>query len=91
MKTLDALRSLQQETNAEVFLVGGFVRDLLRRKPSVDLDVVVRRVSIGSIEHFLQQRGKVKRVTLSTKGNPLVISNLLFVAEGDTIDFYSNI
>ena len=39
MKTLTALGVLQKETKAEVFLVGGFVRDYLRNKKNDDQSI----------------------------------------------------
>ena len=86
MKTIEALIKLQEETKAEVYLVGGFVRDLLRRKKNKDLDVVVRKLPIKSIETFLSNYGKVKRVTLSSSNNRIVISHLLFKTSDDTLE-----
>ena len=54
-----ALRELQAETGAEVFLVGGAVRDLLRGKQPNDLDFVVRGVTAEVLEAFLRTRGDV--------------------------------
>ena len=36
MKVLNALRLLEKRTSAEVFLVGGYVRDFLRRRKNND-------------------------------------------------------
>lgn len=86
VKTIEALRKLQQETKAEVYLVGGFVRDLLRKKKSNDLDVVVRRLTIKGIKDFLQQYGSVKRVKLAEQGNGIKVTHLLFRANGDSTE-----
>lgn len=62
MKRLKALRELRQELSAEVFLVGGTVRDLVRRKEPNDLDLVVRNVVPADFESFLRSKGDLKLV-----------------------------
>lgn len=62
MRIPKALRELESELSAEVFLVGGAIRDLLRGKTPNDLDFVVRNVSPGDFEAFLRQRGELKLV-----------------------------
>jgi len=62
MKKLKALRSLRKELGAEVFLVGGTVRDLIRKKVPNDIDVVVRNVIPAEFEAFLRRRGKLSLV-----------------------------
>jgi len=62
MKTLGTLRRLQEELGAEVFLVGGAVRDRLRRKEPNDLDFVVRNVSPSDFEAFMRKRGRLELV-----------------------------
>lgn len=47
---------------AEVFLVGGSVRDLFLRRPLGDLDVVVRGVPLARLQKHLAGRGKVNFV-----------------------------
>lgn len=83
MKTLQVLRRLQKETKAEVYLVGGYVRDLLRKKTNEDLDIVVRKMTLKDIRKFLKKYGKVKVVRLSKKGNSATISMVYFRANGD--------
>lgn len=62
MKRLKALRELRKELGAEVFLVGGTVRDLVRRKEPNDLDLVVRNVVPADFEGFLRSKGDLKLV-----------------------------
>lgn len=62
MKRLKALRELRSQTGAEVFLVGGTVRDLVRRKEPNDLDVVVRGVAPADFEAFMRERGDLQMV-----------------------------
>jgi tRNA nucleotidyltransferase/poly(A) polymerase len=80
MNTMEVLRCLDRETKAEVFLVGGFVRDYLRRKNNADLDVVIRRLSLRNIKRFLSKHGFVKEVRLAKTNNAFAISILLFKA-----------
>lgn len=62
MERLNALRKLREELGAEVFLAGGAVRDLIRRKIPNDLDVVVRNVTPGDFQAFLKKRGDLQLV-----------------------------
>ncbi len=62
MKRLKALRELREELGAEVFLVGGTIRDLVRRKEPNDLDLVVRNVAPPDFEDFLRKRGDLRLV-----------------------------
>jgi len=45
--------------NAEIYLVGGKVRDVLLQRESYDYDFVVRKVKGADLEKFLAQEGKV--------------------------------
>lgn len=62
MKQLKALRELEQQLGAEVFLAGGGVRDLLRGQEPNDIDVVVRNVVPADFEGFLRERGDLALV-----------------------------
>lgn len=62
MKILKPLRELRTELGAEVFLVGGTVRDLARRKEPNDLDVLVRGVAPAEFEAFMRERGDLQMV-----------------------------
>lgn len=62
MKRLKALRELKDRLGAEVFLVGGAVRDLVRHQKPHDLDVVVRGVAPSDFEGFLREHGDLRLV-----------------------------
>ena len=83
MKTLQALRRLQEETKAEVFLVGGFVRDYLRNKKNDDLDIVVRKVSSNAILAYLHKHGSCKRITLALNNDAFATELILFRGQDD--------
>lgn len=83
MTTLEALRKLQEETKAEVYLVGGFVRDYLRGKKNNDLDIVVRKLSEDDIMRFLLEHGKAKKITLARTNKNFAVNVMLFRAKGD--------
>lgn len=48
--------------DAEVFLVGGAVRDLLLKRPLGDLDFVVRGVPLTKLQQLLKRHGEVNLV-----------------------------
>jgi poly(A) polymerase/tRNA nucleotidyltransferase (CCA-adding enzyme) len=62
MERLKALRELRKELGAEVFLVGGAVRDLVRKTEPNDLDLLVRNVAPGDFQDFLRSRGDLQLV-----------------------------
>lgn len=80
MNTIEVLKRLKNETPAEVFIVGGFVRDFLRKKRNDDLDVVVRGLSLDQIKEFLGKYGSIKEVRLSKTNDTFTTSILLFKA-----------
>jgi len=81
MNTMEALRKLNGYHGAEVYLVGGFVRDFIRRKKNGDIDVVVRKLKPAAIKTFLSKYGNAKYANL-TFGVPII----LFKALGDTVE-----
>jgi tRNA nucleotidyltransferase (CCA-adding enzyme) len=86
MKTIEVLQRLDKETKAEVFVVGGFVRDLLRNKSNSDLDIVVRNLSLKSIKAFLRQFGAIKEVSLAKTNDLFEINIILFKAFNDLME-----
>jgi tRNA nucleotidyltransferase (CCA-adding enzyme) len=86
MNTVEALQALDRETKAEVFIVGGFVRDYLRRKNNVDLDIVIRRYPLHSVSKFLRKYGNTKEVTLTQTNDSFTVKILLFRASGDDFE-----
>lgn len=85
MKTLKALKLLQKDTKAEVYLVGGFVRDYLRNKKNDDLDIVVRKLSSNDVKTFLKQHGSCTEITLAINNDSFTTNLTLFRAYGDKI------
>jgi len=86
MNTIEVLRRLDSETKAEVFLVGGFVRDFLRKRKNHDLDVVVRNLSPRNIKKFLVRYGKLKEIRLSKTNDLFSVDILLFRASSDSTE-----
>jgi putative nucleotidyltransferase with HDIG domain len=86
MNTIQALIRLQEETGAEVLIVGGFVRDLLRGKRNKDLDIVIRNLSYQKIIDFLSEYGSCKRVKLALTADTTQTSVLLFRAHNDALE-----
>jgi len=84
VKTFGVLKKLKRKTGAEVFLVGGYVRDFIRKQKNTDLDVVVRKIGMLEIETFLSAYGTVKFVTVSKELNQVGI--LLFKAFNDDVE-----
>lgn len=85
MKTLQALRTLQEETKAEVFLVGGFVRDYLRNIGNDDLDIVIRKVSSNAILAYLHKHGSCKRIILASNNDAFTTELILFRGQDDSL------
>jgi putative nucleotidyltransferase with HDIG domain len=83
VKTLKALKLLQKNTKAEVYLVGGFVRDYLRNKKNDDLDIVVRKLSSNDIKSFLKQHGSCTEIALAISKDSFTTNLILFRAHGD--------
>lgn len=86
MSTIQALQALQKQTKAEVYLVGGFVRDLLRNKNNTDFDVVVRNLPMNAIESFLKGYGRVKKVNMAVVNDLFGVSIMLFRAFDDDME-----
>lgn len=85
MNTIQVLQKLERETRADVYLVGGFVRDFMLHEPNNDLDTVVRHLPIKSIQYFLRKFGKTKLIKLSKIENSFEVEVLLFQARGDNM------
>lgn len=86
MNTIKALQCMDRETKAEVYLVGGYVRDFLRNKSNNDLDIVIRNMPLRDIKTFLSRFGKTKEVTLSKNGGATPVRIMLFKALNDDIE-----
>ncbi len=53
---------LKEFKKAEIFIVGGALRDALLQRPVGDLDIVIRNVSKTNLQKFLSANGEVKLV-----------------------------
>jgi len=84
--TIGALKALDRETKGEVFITGGYVRDLIRRRKNQDLDVVIRHMALTAIKKFLAKYGKVKEVFLSNPHDKFALPILVFQVDGDSIE-----
>ena len=62
-RIINVLQKLNRETAAEVYYVGGFVRDLVRRKKPNNVDILVRNYPMADLVKYLKKRGSVKRNT----------------------------
>lgn len=84
MRTIEVLRKLDKETKANVYFVGGYVRDLIRRKTPKDVDIVVRNIDFKKLRCFLEKHGKVKKVLISNGKKQIKI--LIFKANSDNVE-----
>lgn len=57
-----AKKMSKEHKGAEMYLVGGAVRDIIIGRPVKDMDVLVRKVKIKDLEKFLAKSGKVDLV-----------------------------
>ena len=85
MNTIQVLQRLDKEPSVNVYLVGGFVRDLLREEKSFDFDVVVRGMPLKKLKSFLIQYGKIKTIELSKVKDTFGVRVILFRAHNDDI------
>ncbi len=51
------LAGIAEESNAEIYVIGGYVRDLLLHRPSKDIDIVVRGNGIGLAQAAAKKLG----------------------------------
>lgn len=86
MNTISVLKRLDKETKANVFIVGGFVRDYLRNKGNDDLDIVIKGLPIKKISTWLSHYGRVKKVRLAKTNDIFSVSILLFKATKDNVE-----
>ena len=64
LKLLNSLDSIQalKDIGAEIFLVGGIVRDYFLEKKSKDIDIIVRLIDEKQLMSVLEKFGKVDKV-----------------------------
>lgn len=58
-----ALAHIAQQTGQDVFLVGGYVRDLFLDRPSKDIDVLVLGSGIGFAEEVARRRSEARQLS----------------------------
>lgn len=57
----NVLQKLNRETTAEVYYVGGFVRDLIRRKKPNNVDILIRNYPVTDLIKYLKKHGTVSK------------------------------
>ncbi len=57
-----AKKMTKEHKGAEMYLVGGAVRDIIIGRPVKDMDVLVRKIKIKDLEKFLAKSGRVDLV-----------------------------
>lgn len=77
-RIINVLQKINRETPAEVYYVGGFVRDLIRRKKPNNVDILVRNYPITDLLKYLKNHGEVKRGLSHYK-------MIVFTCNGDTV------
>jgi putative nucleotidyltransferase with HDIG domain len=82
MKIISILKKLNKETPAEVYYAGKYVRDLVRRKKSNRIEIVVRHLQLREVSKYLRRYRKdlkIKRmnscIILSTNNIDILIRN----------------
>lgn len=86
MNTLNALKKLDTDTTAEVYIVGGFVRDYIRKRDNKDIDIVVRGLELSKVEKFLSDFGKTKQLTIHKVKGTDTVTFISFMGENDTAE-----
>jgi len=90
MKTIEVLKKFEKDTKkkfgTEVYIVGGYVRDLLRRKKNKDLDIVVRNITLNDTQKYLNKYGKTKRLTIHNILGKESITFVLFKSKNDHME-----
>lgn len=90
ISTIEALVLLEKETkadfNTEIYVTGGYVRDFMRKKRNLDIDVVVRFIPLEDVMAFLKKYGKTKLLRVSQMPGSDPVEFVSFVANGDTLE-----
>ena len=53
------IKSLINDLNSDIYVVGGATRDLILNKPNKDIDLIIRKVPIDTLITHLQKFGRV--------------------------------
>jgi len=75
---INVLQKLNKSTKAEVYYVGGFVRDLIRRKDPNNIDIIIRNYPLLDIIKYLKDYGEIKR----TKS---IYQKIIFKCKGEEV------
>lgn len=62
MQALKVLKELARKHKFEVYLTGGYVRDLVRKRAPKDIDILVRGIDLKHLIELLWQHGTPKEV-----------------------------
>ncbi len=65
-EAIEALKELEAKSDVRFFIVGGYVRDALRNKPSKDIDVVAINTDLKHLNKLLQTKGETKFIPFSS-------------------------
>lgn len=89
-KTIQALCALEKETHkvyaTEVFVVGSYVRNLLRKKSSnTTINVVIRNLSLTKIKEFLKPYGQITTSAIYDYKGYSYKKIINFIGDGDKI------
>lgn len=79
INAIKILQKLNKDTTAEVYYVGGYVRDMIRRKKPNNINILIRNYAIKDIVKYLKKYGSVKKVNLSH-------CDIIFSCGGQTIN-----
>ena len=59
LKEKPFIKSLINDLNSDIYVVGGATRDLILNKPNKDIDLIIRKVPIDTLITHLQKFGRV--------------------------------
>ena len=87
---LSTAGSLGEDENLEVYVVGGFVRDLLMEKPLNDIDLMVVGDGIGFAKKLARKLGKKKIVPFIKFGTAIIPNSKINIEVATArTEFYS--
>jgi len=77
-RIINVLQKLNRDTEAEVYYVGGFVRDLVRRKKPNNIDMLIRNYPLPNLIKYLSKHGEVNK-------NASRYNMITFTCNGDIV------
>lgn len=94
MRAIKILRKLNRETVAEVFYSGESARDIMRRKKTRYLEIVVRNLPLGNVAKYFREHGLISKadrergsITLESKENGIIVE-IFLPRKGDKCSSY---